>query len=133
MQNEKLTALVEANEKAKNALKTLRKGEKTSFSEICYAIRNFVGHKFMLSQSDFRSENLIELAKMSLAKRLEIPFSKIGNVDIADCSGATSSMTKKVLLIMAIEKELGLNFSGEESSKIDTITDLCQQVAQKKG
>ena len=40
------------------------------------------------------------------------------------CDGASSAMAKKVLLFMAVQRELGIELPARESARIKTLDDL---------
>ena len=123
---------IEANKKAKQIIESLNRSKNISYQQLYENIKQYVGNKFMLSGDDFYTEDILELAKISLARQLDVNLQKLKKIDIADCSGATSSMTKKVLLIMSIEKNLNIEFSGEEFSGIENITGLCNRIKEKR-
>ncbi len=123
--------LIECKKKAeKNAQEMLRKrdlGEMLTQNEL----KEYIKNKFMLDDSDFDTTNILELAKRSIARQHNIELADIRFKDGYDCSGATSSMTKKILLIMAIEKDLNLYFSKEQSADITDISDIIK-IAEKQ-
>lgn len=91
-------------------------------------LTEYIRYKFMLEQSDFTCDNLITLAKLSIAKAVK---NKKVHWDQKDCHGTTESMTKKIMLISSIERYLGISFSREEYMELDTVTDLAEIIFRK--
>lgn len=91
-------------------------------------LTDYICYKFMLEISDFTSDNLITLAKISISKAVK---NKEVHWDQKDCHGTTESMTKKIMLVSSIERYLGIAFSREEYMALDTVTDLANIVFRK--
>lgn len=119
-------------EKANHDLKMLKECGFHDKEQVHLLLRNYIGHKFLLELNECKTDNILELAKIALSKQLAIPYYTIGKRDIADCSGATVSMTKKVLLLMKIEKELEIHFTPDETFKNKTIKDLSERIVHLK-
>ena len=90
-----------------------------------------MGYKYLLSPDEMDDDNLYTLARRSVAKTMQIPVDQVRSYDAKDCSGATASAAKKVLLIMRVERELGVDFNEAESVAIKTIGQLAEAVAEK--
>ena len=62
---------------------------------------------------------LDDLAELSVAKAIKLSKEQaIAYDNKASCDGATSAMNKKVLLLMAIQKELNIKFPLDEVVQI---------------
>ena len=97
---------------------------KTFFSE---KLRDFVLHKYMLVDVPDLPEDFSALTELSLARSLQISPELVKEFDLAkSCDGASSAMVKKVLLFMAIQRELGIELPARESARITSLQDLAE-------
>ena len=95
---------------------------KSFFSE---KLRGFVLHKFMLKDEDLTSDDFNAITELSLSKSMKISPELVKEFDLAKrCDGVSSAMAKKVLLFMAIQRELGIQLPALASARITTIHDL---------
>lgn len=92
------------------------------------SLKGYIRSKFILNEEDMQVEKISELAKLSVARQHHIELKDIKYKDGLDCAGATSSMTKKILLIMAIEKDMEVFFTEEQSGEIETVSDIAQLI-----
>lgn len=85
----------------------------------------YVKRKYLLDDEDCASDVFSELIDTSIAKSQRIAKNLVTDTDTpAGCDGTSSAVTKKVLLLMAVQKELGIKFPPEKSPSIKTIRDL---------
>lgn len=91
-------------------------------------MRGFVLTKYMLGESDFTPESSFDdLVEISLAKTMKIDKSLVEEFDTArSCDGATSAMAKKVLLFMAIQKELNIELPAGPTAKLKSLDELIE-------
>lgn len=91
-------------------------------------LRTFVKLKYSLEPSDFeKTDNLTELAKISLARVLAVPDDQVAKLEVGEnCEGATSSDVKRTLLLVKIQKSLSFSFSLQELMQIDTLEDVAR-------
>ena len=88
-------------------------------------LRDFVLHKYMLSPEMELPENFSALTEFSLSRSMKISPELVKEFDLArSCDGASSAMAKKVLLFMAIQRELGILLPARASAQITTIQAL---------
>ena len=98
-------------------------------------VRNYVRDKFLLSPEDGEAEELMALADLSLRKilRLKKEGKLLGDIS-RGCSGASSLITKKVLLMKAVQEDFGVTMSPEQSAALTTVTQLTDYIlAQRAG
>ena len=97
-------------------------------------VRNYVRDKFLLSPEDGAAEALMDLADLSLRKILRLK--KEGKLpgDISrGCSGASSLITKKVLLMKAVQEDFKITLTPAQSAAIQTLEQLTAAIlAQRK-
>ena len=88
-------------------------------------LRDFVLHKYMLSPEMELPENFSALTELSLSRSMKISPELVKEFDLAkSCDGASSAMAKKVLLFLAIQRELGILLPAMASAQITTIQAL---------
>ena len=88
-------------------------------------LREYVLHKYMLSPEMELPEDFSALTDLSLARSMRISPELVREFDLAkSCDGASSAMAKKVLLFMAIQRELGIELPAMESARITSIAAL---------
>lgn len=104
------------------AIKAMQPLTKEFFS---HKLRDFVLHKYMLSPEMELPENFAALTELSLSRSMKISPELVKEFDLAkSCDGASSAMAKKVLLFMAIQRELDIQLPAMASARITTIQAL---------
>ncbi len=92
-------------------------------------ICGYVICKFMLQGEDPNQHSFPDLAELSLSRSMKVSKELVNEFDIArSCDGATSVMTKKVLLFLAIQKALGIELPASRSATLTTMTDFSDMV-----
>ena len=97
-------------------------------------IRSYVRDKFLLSPEDGAAEALMALADLSLRKilRLKKEGKLLGDIS-RGCSGASSLITKKVLLMKAVQEDFKIILTPAQSAAIQTLEQLTAAIlAQRK-
>jgi acyl carrier protein len=134
MENKILQTILKRKTEQKQIIADINICDLSNEDKLSALFDSYICNRFYLSQEDVKNQrNIISLAKLSLVKAKSLNIGDIKFVDGKDCSGATSSMTKKVLLLMDIEKNLNVVFSPEDSAEIDTIDDLLKLYNNVKG
>ncbi len=97
------------------------------FSERIHA---FVMRKFLLNRADLNSsDDLTELATISLSKTMKLSPELIAEYQAGEnCEGATSTDVKRTLLIVKIQKSLGVKLTLEELMRVKTVEDLTREL-----
>jgi len=126
------TILKRKKEKTK-LVKTLSQCSLGDAECLINGFEKYISNRFLISIEDLKKErNIIELAKIAISKSENLGLDNINYKDVKDCSGTTSSMTRKILLIIAIEKDFNIKFTDKESSEIETIEDLVKVFSLKR-
>lgn len=97
-------------------------------------VRNYVRDKFLLSPEDGEAEELMTLADLSLRKilRLKKEGKLLGDIS-RGCSGASSLITKKVLLMKAVQEDFKITLTPAQAAGIQTLEQLTAAIlAQRK-
>lgn len=121
--------IVEASERSKTFLDDIRV-RPDDFGEVHDNLRSFVLHRFFLMDDDPQTEDVEELAHMSIEKLAEI--NKRGMLqDLSNnCTGVSSETMKKALLVMTLQKSLGVTFDPDEN---DTLPQMAAAIVGQLG
>lgn len=96
-------------------------------------IRSYVRDKFLLSPEDGEAEALMDLADLSLRKilRLKKEGKLLGDIS-RGCSGASSLITKKVLLMKAVQEDFKITLTPAQSAAIQTLEQLTEAILAQR-
>lgn len=111
--------LISHREHAQHQIDYIKAHRHMEEDELHTYIYDYVLYKYNLFGEVADVYVLDDLAELSVAKAIK--FSKeqaIAYDNKASCDGATSAMNKKVLLLMAIQKELNIKFPLDEVVQI---------------
>ena len=82
--------------------------------------------KFLLEPEEITTDNFYEICQISAEKAAKRPHGELDAAEAASkCGGATTAMNKKILFLLAVNREYGI------SVRIDTFTQLCDCIYQK--
>lgn len=88
--------------------------------------------KFLLEPDEITTDNFFEICQISAEKASKLPHGSIDAAEAASkCGGATTAMNKKILFLLAVNREYGITLTAEDSVQIDTFTQLCDVVYKK--
>ena len=77
------------------------------------------------SMDDSNIFSIYDLAEVSVSKMAKLPPDQFYQMEqIGGCSGAKSSMIKKILLLMNLKEHLQLTIDEDTLTDIDTVSDL---------
>lgn len=89
----------------------------------------FILSKYILLGDVTDVYNLTELAELSVAKTIRMPKEESRQLDGAhSCEGTTSAMNKKVLLLMVLQKGLGIKFLPDTTADLTDTRQIAQEV-----
>ena len=95
-------------------------------------IKNYVRNKLLLSQEECIDGDLLHLADASLRRILKLKRQGIEIEDVSNgCSGASSVITKKVLLMKAVQNDFEISLTAEESAEIRTLEELTRKIVTR--
>lgn len=99
--------------------------ESLSFPEFEDAFTGYLCDKFLLEREELTTDDFYAICQLSAEKASHLPPGLLDASELASkCGGATTAMNKKVLFLLALNRELGANLSAEEGVAIDTFTQL---------
>ncbi|MBR3244151.1 MAG: hypothetical protein IKG70_05150 [Lachnospiraceae bacterium] len=122
--------LLRSRLEAEQHMENIRSADPLTYETLHEELYRFVLIKYLLSDED-RPDNdsFSDLAELSLSKSMKVSPALVEEFDAAaSCDGATSVMAKKVLLFMAIQRELNIELPAAESARIKTMHDLSRMV-----
>lgn len=102
------------------------------FAAVDPLVRAYVREKFLLEEGECPGDLLLDWADCSLRKILRLKKEGRLTGDISrGCSGASSVITKKVLLMKAAQEDFGLRLSPQEAAAISTVSQLTEAILQQ--
>lgn len=109
---------------AEEILKELKEQPKLTYEQFEGLLRAYTMARFLLP-ADTDEDEIDKLAAVSIARIYQIPAEKLIQTDKpSGCTYATSVSDKKVLLILSLQKALGVKLDGSQTVKIKTLTQL---------
>ncbi len=111
--------LISHREHAQHQIDYIKAHRHMEEDELHTYIYDYVLYKYNLFGEVSDVYVLDDLAELSVAKAIKLSKEQaIAYDNKASCDGATSAMNKKVLLLMAIQKELNIKFPLDEVVQI---------------
>lgn len=89
-------------------------------------LRGYILEKYLLNEEEAAAcATFDELVTLSIGKSMSLSGELVAELETAqNCGGATSSVVKKVLLLMAIQKDLSIELPEQRTAYIVTLDDL---------
>lgn len=116
--------LLRANKLAEEEMIQIKSNSELDIAFLETHLKNYIVHKLRLEDTK-KKDNINEMIQESVAKSLNVDRDRLKKVDQrSGCDGATSVTSKRVLLFIAIQKELSIQFPAEKMPYIETIKDL---------
>ena len=90
----------------------------------------YVRVRYFLKPEDLALEHFNALGQMSIARSTGLDLTEVLAADLnVKCDAASSSLTKKILLMIALNRALQLELSPEESAEITTLSELADVIS----
>jgi hypothetical protein len=132
-ENSAAMRILAAQAASRAQIDSLKADENPSVDMVYARIRSYLLLRFLL-EPETDGDDILELAALSVARTSGQGREGAAPADVsANCSGASSALSKKVLLLMALERDIGLDFSPEESVMIRTVRDLAESIHARMG
>lgn len=117
-----------AKEQAARIAECLEKDGRFPVEDLCL----YIGYKYLIPGEVNPADTLEELGKKSLEF-----VRKNGNVVkgmdvLPHCGSASSATHKKILLLLAIRREMKIDFTPDEGADCETVRDLADLIARAK-
>ena len=121
-----------ANENQTRYADAYRALVRRDFDSVYPLVMGYIRDRFLLTPEMCRSESLLDLADVSLRYMLKLKRMGIDPGEISrSCSGASSVITKKVLLMKAVQEIFSVTMTPEEFANISTVTELTHFICQQ--
>lgn len=130
MKTEEFEALIKKNSEKSKELLSDMKMSGGDYSIIVPLIHRYVYLRFMLEEKEYGTDSLEKLAEISIENIAG--WKKQGvviNENSGGCSAISSALTKKVLLLISLQKGLDIRFGKNETADITTVTELAKHVS----
>lgn len=115
----------EAEQKARCLADGLNALPHPTFDQFETTIKEYVRIRLLLQSDDEFVDSLNVLGQMNLARALGVSIPELATLDMeAKCGGTSAVMTKKILLIMALNRDFHISISPEEAAEITRLSDL---------
>lgn len=96
-----------------------------NFDQVYPLVKGYILDRFLLTEEMCTSEKLLDLADLSLRRMLELKRMGIDPGQISrSCSGASSVIAKKVLLMKAVQQVFHISMTPTEFAGISTVSEL---------
>lgn len=95
-------------------------------------VRSYLCLKFMLDEAEAEGDNITALAARSIEQIAGLRKDGLVFADHSGtCAAVSSAVTKKILLLIALQKALGIRFPRDRTAEIDSIPRLCVEIAEQ--
>ena len=136
---EALRILRESRAAGEAELAALRALPSPEADAVCTHIRRYVLARYLLTEEEAAGLDFDALTARSIAKSAGISPETLAELEATqDCTGSTTAMAKKVLLLRSIERGLSITLPAMESAEMKTLRQLGELVqrtlrAQREG
>ena len=131
---ETIARIARSNETITRYAPAYRALERRDFDSVYPLVFGYIRDRFLLTRDMCRSEDIMDLADASLRQLLELRRRGIDAGEIArSCSGASSVIAKKVLLMKAVQDVFSVSMTPQEFAGIDTVSDLARFLCASGG
>lgn len=121
--------LLRAKGRAAGFAAALSEGKAMDRAQFDGLFRAYLCAKFMLEPAEIQTDDFYAICQLSAEKAARFPKGALDAAELASkCGGATTAMNKKVLFLMALNRELGAAISPEEGAAVDRLSQLTELV-----
>lgn len=136
--NVELKNRLEASANKANELLIRRNVTSMDKDELAQTLREYVRLRYLLEESDMQeNDHFNYLGEVSLARGLGLSVDAVRKSELdSKCEGTSSTMAKKILMIIALGKTLGIETDPERNADITTIAELADyiyEILNRKG
>ena len=120
--------LKQKQETAESLLEEVRSAPERSAEEIAGKLRQYIAAKLLLSETEI-SDNIIEMVRINVAKASHMTVEQLKEMDRPGrCGSAPAVLSKRVLLYIDIQKQLGVTLPAMELPEIRTVQELTAMI-----
>lgn len=115
-----------ANEEAKTAAGAFLSGRRELYS----ALREYLRVKYLLLPEDMTSDSFEVLGQRSLERVSRLSEARSGTDISPHCGNVSSAIHKKILLLIAIRRDFGVEIEPHAGAACETVRQLSELMAQ---
>ena len=120
--------LKQKKETAESLLEEIRSALEKSPEEIAGKLKQYIAAKLLLSEAEV-SDNIIEMVRINVAKASHMTVEQLKEMDRPGrCGSAPAVLSKRVLLYIDIQKQLGITLPAMEMPEIRTVQELTAMI-----
>lgn len=121
--------LMRASQDAQLCAQDILAADLSDHHMITALVSRYISIRYLLDAGEMRTNNLYELAEIAVAKTMAIKREKLADIDIpGTCTGASSATSKKILLFLALRRDLGMELEPEKAVELQTVDQLAHYI-----
>lgn len=103
-----------------------------SFEELVEAVKEYTRIRYLLEPEDMKEDAMRYLGELSLARGLGMPVEQVRRTELdTKCKDTSSEMTKKILLVISLNKALGINIDETQTAEITSMSAIAEEAARQ--
>lgn len=123
--------LLRADEGAAGQARAMSALSAPEAAQVLPLLREYVRLKYMLLPQDMDLESLEALGRRSL-ERVAVRGNQVPGMDVSPhCGSASSATHKKVLLLLALRRDLEIHISPADGARCETLEQLASCVSEQ--
>ncbi len=120
--------LKQKKETAESLLEEIRSALEKSPEEIAGKLKQYIAAKLLLSEAEV-SDNIIEMVRINVAKASHMTVEQLKEMNRPGrCGSAPAVLSKRVLLYIDIQKQLGITLPAMELPEVRTVQELTDMI-----
>ncbi len=124
--------IISKKESAMKIVGSILNNTELGYDEFSDLFTDYLCEKFLLVKDEIVTDDFYEICRLSAEKASNLPKGMLDAAELASkCGGATTAMNKKVLFLLAVNREYEIKIEAEESAPIETFTDLKKLIYKK--
>lgn len=116
------------DDRARRAIAPIISGQVQSATDVLPLLREYVRIKYRLEPEDMAEDELEALGRESVARIAAL--GETGSDTSPHCGSASSATHKKILLVLALGRDLAITIPPMESADAETLTALSECIAR---
>lgn len=121
-------AVIDAKRKSDEIIKELKDHKYRHCEDVVRMIHQFILLRFMLDEEDTDAIDLKTLTEKSVEKSIQKYGDTGANDNPTSCEGVTSAVKKKILLLLALQRELEIVFPTDKTVELNTTVKIGLEV-----
>ena len=102
------------------------------FDQLVETVKEYTRVRYLLEPEDMVHAAMRHLGELSLARGLNMPIEKIRSSELdSKCKNTSSEMPKKILLVIALNKVMGINIDETQTAEITSLNEIACEAARQ--